>query len=185
MTYIIFCTQYNLLGAFSNYFQKRELPMYILLKQSQRIEVVASSLPDTIDLNHLKRYLPAFVDGKLYQVDTVLWSKLDLVYGRCCNLWEKLQEGLLYISLSAKTSPYFVIETLGEVYKLASRIRATSSFQLLPCDFEYTTIQVACRSLQRVVVKHNIKFSLLRWILLPFRVYVSKSTAQKAPQQNL
>ena len=45
----------------------------------------------------------------------------------------------MYISLSAKTSPYFVIETLGEVYKLASRIRATSSFQLLPCDFDCTT----------------------------------------------
>ena len=113
--------------------------MYILLKQSQRIEIVASSLPDTIDLNHLKRYLPASVDDKLYQVDTILWSKLDLVYGQCCNLWEKLQEGLLYISLPAKTSPYFVIETPGEVYKLTSRIRATSSFQLLPCDFEYTT----------------------------------------------
>ena len=45
----------------------------------------------------------------------------------------------MYISLPAKTSSYFVIETPGEVYKLTSRIRATRSFQLLPCDFEYTT----------------------------------------------
>ena len=83
-----------------------------LVLKSWAIKVVASSLPESVELNHLKSFICMSAKDRLYEVDYLFeaWSILDRLYGQPNYLRNNHKQEFLSISLNAKTSTYIELK---------------------------------------------------------------------------